>query len=473
MDSQLADPCPLPDYEPGDGYDEAYASPGIVHPHYTQTLEALGTCDLAELADVITRDVADCGMSFRTEGGSQPFPIDPVPRVLAPHEWRLLEEGLAQRARGLNAFLADAYGDRRIVAAGVIPERVLDGAEMFEPDLMGIELAGGVFAGVGGFDLVRDDRGTFEVLEDNLRTPSGLAYVAAAREVVSRHLPEPPGRARLREVELLREALMGAAPGGRHEPVIVLLTDGPDNSAYWEHDRLARGLGIPLVTPRDVQQRAGRIWARDADGDASPVDVVYRRTNEDRIRGEDGNLTWIGKLMLEPMRRGTVSCVNAFGNGLADDKLLHAYVEEIIRFYLGEEPIVPSVHTYDPGDPDVLAEVLDRIGELVVKPRNGSGGAGIVVCPHASADDVERAAKVLSERPEAFVVQDTIELSTHPTVIDGALEPRHVDLRPFALSTPEESRVLAGGLTRVALGRGALVVNSSMNGGGKDTWMLT
>jgi carboxylate-amine ligase len=184
-------------------------------------------------------------------------------------------------------------------------------------------------------------------------------------------------------------------------------------------------------------------------------------------------LTWLGELLLEPLRRGTVACVNAFGNGLADDKLVHAYVGEMVSFYLGEEPLVRSVHTYDPGEPAVREEVLERIGELVVKPRNGSGGAGVIVCPHASAEDVELAARLVGTKPEAFVVQDTIELSTHPTVVDGALEPRHVDLRPFVFSTPSGATVLAGGLTRVALGRGALVVNSSMNGGGKDTWMLT
>jgi uncharacterized circularly permuted ATP-grasp superfamily protein len=473
VNPQVAHPCPLPDYEPGDGFDEAYSAPGVLRAHYVRTIEELAGRDLAELADAIARDVTDCGMSFTTKSGSQPFPIDPVPRIVERDDWRLIESGLGQRARALNAFLADVYGPQRIVAAGKLPERVIEGAELLERDLLGVEPAGGVHAGVAGFDVVRDATGELEVLEDNLRTPSGLAYIEAAREIVARRLSAPEDLAPPGTVDYLCETLAGAVPAGAEEPSIVLLSDGPSNSAFWEHRRLAREAGIALVTPREVELRGDRLWARDGDGGAFAVDVVYRRTDEDRLRDEGGSLTWVGELLLEPLRAGTVSCVNAFGTGLADDKLVHAYVEEMIRFYLGEEPVVRSVHTYDPGDPEVRAEVLERIGELVIKPRNGSGGGGVIVCPHASADDVDHAAKLIRTQPDAYVVQDTIHLSTHPTVVDGGLEPRHVDLRSFAFSTPERPRVLAGGLTRVALGRGALVVNSSMNGGGKDTWMLT
>ncbi|MEA2426561.1 MAG: hypothetical protein QOF37_189, partial [Thermoleophilaceae bacterium] len=332
MNHQLADVGPLPRYDPGDGYDEAFSAPDVARPHYAASLEALGAADLAELAAAIARDVADFGMSFRTAGGSQPFPIDPVPRIMPSDEWSLLERGMAQRARALNAFLADAYGERRIVEAGVVPERVLDGAQMLEPDLVGVPLAGGVHAGVGGFDVVRDASGEIEVLEDNLRTPSGLAYVDAARDIVGRRLPDPADRAPLRTLELLGQTLRAATLDPGEEPVIVLLSDGSSNSAYWEHRRLARALEVPLVTPRDVVQREGRVWARDDAGDSFAVDVLYRRTDEDRLRGDDGVLTWLGELLLEPLRRGTVACVNAFGNGLADDKLVHAYVGEMVSF---------------------------------------------------------------------------------------------------------------------------------------------
>jgi uncharacterized circularly permuted ATP-grasp superfamily protein len=251
----------------------------------------------------------------------------------------------------------------------------------------------------------------------------------------------------------------------------VVLSDGSANSAWYEHARIARELSIPLVTPADLDSRGGRLTAV-VDGRRLPVDVVYRRTDEDRLMGEGGELTAVGAVLLEPLRAGTLACVNGFGTGVADDKLVHAYVEEMVRFYLHEEPLLPSVQTYDPADPNDRAEVLERIDELVVKPRTGHGGHGVVVGPHARAEDRRRVADAIRERPEDYVAQETIMLSRHPTVIDGRLEARHVDLRPFVFMTPDGGRVLPGGLTRVALDRGALVVNSSQRGGGKDTWVL-
>jgi uncharacterized circularly permuted ATP-grasp superfamily protein len=465
----------LDGYDAGESFDEAFATPVDVRIHYDSVLEGLAGCDLAALRADVTRKVAGRGMTFLTGGSPRPLFLDLVPRVFTSAEWELLEAGLAQRARALNEFIADVHGERRMVAAGRIPERVLESAERGEPDMRRLEAPPVVCAGVIGFDVVRDADGELRVLEDNLRTPSGSAYAAVARDILDEVLPfEPPARrGGPSPAALLAQTLRAAALHEDDDPCIVVLSDGPRNSAWWEHRRLARALGVPLVTPGQLELRGGRVHARLGDGlRIRPVDVVYRRTDETRLRDGSGALTWLGEAFLEPMRRGTVACVNSFGAGVADDKLVHAYVEEMTRFYLGEEPLLRSVPTYDPGDPSVRSDILARIDELVVKPRDGFGGAGVIVCPHASEPDRERAARLIRTRPEAYVAQETICLSTHPTVSGSSLEPRHVDLRSFAFSTRGEARVLTGGLTRVALGAGALVVNSSQNGGAKDTWVL-
>ena len=368
---------------PTHAVDEAFSAPGELRAHYRDAVAALYECDLRELSRVLADDVAAARMEFRTGGAAKPFPIDPVPRIVERGEWHALERGLAQRAQALNAFLADICRECRIVAAGVMPARVLDSAELAEPDMADVAPEAGVHAAVCGFDVVRGSDGELRVLEDNLRTPSGLAYVEAARAILDERLPfaAPSDRAPLRIAELLGEALRGAAPlGAGGDPSMILLSDGPANSAWWEHRRLARALGIPLVTPRGLELRRGRICAWDG-GRSVEVDVVYRRTDEDRLRDRAQRPTWLGALLLEPLRRGRVACVNAFGNGVADDKLMHAYVEDMVRFYLGEEPAVRSVATFDPGEPVARAEVLERIDDLVVKPRNGSGGSGVIVCP--------------------------------------------------------------------------------------------
>jgi carboxylate-amine ligase len=251
----------------------------------------------------------------------------------------------------------------------------------------------------------------------------------------------------------------------------VLLSDGERNSAYFEHATLARALDLPLVLAEQLSQRRGRLYARLPEGERA-VDVLYRRTDEDRLSDSDVKLTGVAELLLEPVLAGTLACVNAFGTGVADDKLVHAYVEQMIRFYLGEEPLLSSVATYDPAEPQMLEMILDRIDELVIKPRSGHGGYGVVIAPHARAEDVRKAADEVAAAPHSFIAQETVMLSRHPTVTDGRLEPRHIDLRPFALTVGDQVHVLPGGLTRVAFERGALVVNSSQNGGSKDTWVL-
>ncbi len=313
------------------------------------------------------------------------------------------------------------------------------------------------------------------MLEDNLRTPSGIAYAVATREVLGAHLPPPRGL-RVRSLDAafqtLGDALVAAAPAASGEhPVVVLLSDGQANSAFYEHATIAGHLGIPLVLLKQLSVRRGRLFAQ-IDGEQRAVDVLYRRTDEDRLADDHGSPTAIAELLLEPILAGTLACVNAFGTGVADDKLVHAYVEDMVRFYLGQEPLLESVHTYDPTQPGVLEEILARIDELVIKPRTGHGGYGVMIGPHARQEDVQAVAARLSAAPERYVAQEMIMLSRHPTVTDGRLEPRHIDLRPFAISNGDAVHVLPGGLTRVAFDPGALVVNSSQNGGSKDTWVL-
>jgi uncharacterized circularly permuted ATP-grasp superfamily protein len=445
---------PLSDYpQPSRWYDEAVDEDGSLRPAAEGAMRALSGRDLEELAVAVERAGADDGVVFHSADGDEVFVIDPVPRVLAASEWSRVEAGLAQRVRALNAFVADVYGERRIVAEGIVPARVLETADYFEPAMQGVRPPGDLWIGVAGLDLVRDADGRFAVLEDNVRTPSGFAYAAAARRALTAHLDVPPEdcpRTLDGLPDMLLQTLRSVAPGSGRAAV---LTDGDDNSAYYEHAWAAETLGIPLVEPGAL--------------DLDAVDVIYRRTNADRLDTE------VGELLYEPLREGRVAVINAFGTGVADDKLSHAYVEDMIRFYEDEEPLLPSVETFDLGRPEVLERALDVFDELVVKPRSGYGGEGIVVLPHADPADREQIRAAVREDPEDYIAQRMVTISTHPTVIDGRLVPRHVDLRPFAfLAGDGHVRTLPGGLTRVAFGEGSLVVNSSQNGGAKDTWVL-
>ncbi|HWH09898.1 MAG TPA: circularly permuted type 2 ATP-grasp protein [Solirubrobacteraceae bacterium] len=436
--------------------------------------KTLAGIDLTRLAEDVASDLRDQGVTFRCADGDDEFRVDPVPRVISAEAWAPLAAGLAQRVRALERFVDDAYGRQRIVEAGVVPLEAITTAEYFEPALVGLEHPPKTWIALAGLDVVRDTDGEFKVLEDNLRTPSGLAYAIAARGAINRNLPVPDGL----DVHPLDDAfttlkltVRAAAPAGVDDPTIVVLTDGPHNAAHYEHQTIASQLDVPLVVPADLRPRAGRVEAL-IDGRHRPVDVIYRRTDEDRLFDPTGRLTPLGEIVHAALLAGRVSLVNAFGTGLADDKLLHAYVEEIVRFYLGEEPLLASVPTYDLSRPDQRAMVLDRIDELVIKPRGGQGGAGIVVCPHAEPECVARIAREVRDRPELYVAQEMVMLSRQPTVCEGRLEPRHVDLRPFVMARGDQIDVIPGGLTRVALDAGALVVNSSQNGGAKDTWVL-
>ncbi len=452
------------------GYDEARDASGSPRAGYEETLRALAEMDLENLR----RDVARClehgGVSF----GAEPFVVDPVPRLLTGAEWDPLARGLAQRARALNRFLRDAYGERRIVQAGVIPAEVVEDAEGFEPDLAGRLPDRGSPAAIIGFDVVRDPEGEFLVLEDNARTPSGFVYALAAREALE--LVLPPGLPRARPIdpltyELLARVIGSVAPDGSEPPFAVLLTDGPGNVAYSEQAIAARRLGTPLVTLGDLVRRGDHLHVHLPDGDTPKVDVVYRRTNEDRVRDEDGQLTPVAQALLQPWLTGQIGLVNAFGNGVADDKLVHGHIEDCVRFYLDEEPLIRSVPTLSLAGAAERAQAIAHLRELVIKPRHGHGGIGVVIGAHAETEDLERLAVELESQPETYIAQPIVALSRHPTVIHGRLEPRHIDLRPFAFCG-DDVALMPGGLTRAALDAGALVVNSSQNGGGKDTWVV-
>src|SRR4051812_33469130 len=456
-------------------YDEAFDANGLPRPAARPALDAIERAGAERLPALVGRSLQRAGVRFSSVEGDMQFYVDPVPRVITATDWEPVKRGLAQRVRALNAFVADVYGDQRIVAEGVVPPAVISSAEYFEPSMRGLKPPGNVWIGVAGLDLVRDSSGEWLVLEDNVRTPSGFAYLHATRRALLEHIDVPPTatpRSLDGEVDLLADALRAVAPAtarGRRAPVAALLTDGEHNSAYWEHAWLSRQIGIPLCQPSELEVRDGHLWLR-ARGlrEERLIDVLYRRTNADRID------TDIGRLLIEPVRAGNLGLVNQFGTGVADDKLTHAYVEDMIRFYVGEEPVLRSVPTYDLAQPSQLEEALDVFDQLVLKPRAGHGGVGVLIAPRASRDEIESTRAAVIASPGDWIAQRMVMLSTPPTVVEGGrLAPRHIDLRPFVfLGEGCHPRVLPGGLTRVARSEGALVVNSSQNGGAKDTWVL-
>jgi uncharacterized circularly permuted ATP-grasp superfamily protein len=448
-------------------FDEAWSAPGVPREHYAPLLEALRSVDSAELLAAVAAFMAEHGVRF----GGSPFVVDALPRIISAPEWDALERGLAQRARALNRFLLDAYGPREVVAAGIVTDGVLNTAEGFEPDLAGRLPSHPWPAAIIGFDVVRAPGGEFQVLEDNMRTPSGFAYAISARAAVTAALPHGLPAPRPIEPALwdqLGAVMRAAAPAGVSDPRTVVLTDGPDNVAYDEHAMAAEALGAVLATPEELVAGDGGLHVAGATGTLEAVDVVYRRTNEDRVRDHDGAMTAVARLLLQPWLTGQIGLVNAFGNGLADDKLIHGHIEDFVRFYLGEEPLIRSVPTMSIGS---RPDVIDHLETHVVKPRHGHGGIGVVIGPHADAEDLKRLAHELRQDPTAYIAQPTITLSVHPTVISGRLEPRHVDLRPFSFAA-DDITLMPGGLSRVAFDEGSIVVNSSQNGGGKDTWVM-
>ena len=468
-----------------DGYqspvwDEMFERPDEAREPYRVLHEALQTLsgdDFDRRCSLRDRVFRDQGITFSLSGEERPFPLDMVPRVISAAEWSVIEQGVAQRVRALEAFLADVYGAGVILRDGVVPAGVVTSSPSFHRPAMGVEPANGVRVLVAGIDLVRGGDGRMRVLEDNLRTPSGISYVIENRRTMARVFPELFASYRVRPVDgypaRLLEALRAAAPPGVSDPSVVVLTPGVYNAAYFEHTFLARQMGVELVEGRDLVCRDNRVCLRSTTGETR-VDVIYRRVDDDfldPLHFRPDSLVGCPGL-LNAARAGNVTITNAVGNGVADDKLVYTYVPAMIEYYLNEQPILPNVDTYRLEEPDQLTAVVGRLDQLVLKPVNASGGYGLVIGPHATDEQLARTRMAIEADPRSWIAQEVVALSTSPTHVGSRLRPRHVDLRPFAVNDGEQVWVAPGGLTRVALPEGSLVVNSSQGGGSKDTWVL-
>ncbi len=471
-------------YPHGPAWDEMLTRENTPRTPYVGVAEALARLDtnvLTARAEALARSYLNQGVTFDHAGEEKAFPMDVVPRVIAAHEWETIEAGVRQRVQTLEHLLADVYATEGVpnaVRDGVLPWELIASSPHYHRAVAGLRPANGVRVHVSGTDLVRDAEGTFRVLEDNVRVPSGVSYVMSNRRAMATVLPEAFSTMRIRGVaeypRMLLRALRAAAPAGVGDPTIVVLTPGVYNSAYYEHTLLARSMGVELVEGRDLVCSGGVVRMRTTQGD-QPVDVIYRRVDDDfldpvHFRG-DSMLGVAG--LVSAARAGRVSIANAIGNGVADDKLIYSYLPDLTRYYLREDPILPNVDTYRCVQDSARAHVLAHLDEMVVKPVDGSGGKGIVIGPRASGDELDALRRAVEDDPRKWIAQPVVQLSTVPTLVDGQLRPRHVDLRPFAVNDGERVRVLPGGLTRVALPEGELVVNSSQGGGSKDTWVLS
>ncbi|GAB3217918.1 circularly permuted type 2 ATP-grasp protein [Mycolicibacterium hippocampi] len=463
-----------------EAFDEMFDGDGNVRGPYKGIHAELAPSDVAELearAEALGRAFIDQGITFSLSGQERPFPLDLVPRVISAAEWTRLERGIRQRVKALEMYLDDIYGEQEILRDGVIPRRLVTSCEHFHREAVGIVPPNGVRIHVAGIDLVRDGQGTFRVLEDNLRSPSGVSYVMENRRTMARVFPNLFATHRVRAVgdyasHLLR-ALRNAAASNEADPTVVVLTPGVYNSAYFEHSLLARQMGVELVEGRDLFCRDNTVYMRTTEGERQ-VDVIYRRIDDeflDPMQFKPDSVLGVAGV-LNAARAGNVVISSAVGNGVGDDKLVYTYVPTIIEYYLGEKPSLQNVDTFRCWLDDEREEVLDRIDELVIKPVEGSGGYGIVFGPDASEKELAAITKKVRNDPRGWIAQPVVQLSTVPTQIDDALSPRHVDLRPFAVNDGDDVWVLPGGLTRVALPEGSLVVNSSQGGGSKDTWVL-
>jgi uncharacterized circularly permuted ATP-grasp superfamily protein len=467
-----------------DAYDEMFAGEGELHPHYEPLLELFKGLSAAELrrrkqsADV---SFLNQGITFtvygRDEGTERIFPYDLLPRIITSAEWATVERGLTQRITALNLFLKDIYNEGRILEDGVVPRDVVYSCKHFRRQMMGLQVPRNVYVAICGTDLIRLENGEFVVLEDNLRVPSGVSYMLTNRRVMKRIFPQLFRSYNVKPIEQYTQLLLGTlrslAPEGRPEPNIVLLSPGVFNSAYYEHAYLARQMGIELVEGRDLVTHDNIIYMRTTSG-LRRVDVIYRRVDDDFIdplafRG-DSILGVAG--LFNAYRAGNVTLANAFGTGVADDKALYAYVPDIIKYYMSEEPVLQNVKTYLLTDKRSRQHVLANLDKLVVKAVGESGGYGMLIGPQSTKAEREEFAAKIEADPRNYIAQPTISFSRAPCLIGDELEPRHVDLRPYVLYG-DKVTIVPGGLTRVALKRGSLVVNSSQGGGSKDTWVLS
>jgi uncharacterized circularly permuted ATP-grasp superfamily protein len=464
-------------------YDEMFDAAAEARPHCRYLHEDLLAASLAELQQYqaeANRAFLTQGITFTVYGDEQGteriFPYDLLPRIIAANEWDVLERGLTQRLTAINLFLRDVYHDGRIFSEGIVPRDLVLSCRHYRREMRGVHVHRDIYVSVAGTDLVRLEDGRFVVLEDNLRVPSGVSYMLANREVTKRVLPALFHRSNVRPIAHYGQALLATlralAPPSRNDPTFVVLTPGVGNSAYFEHAFLAREMGIPLVEGRDLIVYDNVVYMRTTAG-LTRVDVIYRRVDDDFLDPlafrQDSTLGVAG--LLNAYRAGNVSLSNAIGTGLADDKAVYAYIPDIIRFYMSEEPILPNVQTYLLHKDDDRRYVLEHLDTMVVKAVGESGGYGMLIGPHSTAvqrDEFRR--KILAD-PRNFIAQPTLSLSCAPCFVDANIEPRHVDLRPYVLYGAGVT-IVPGGLTRVALRKGSLVVNSSQGGGSKDTWVL-
>ena len=472
-------------------FDEMQATATTVREHY----RGYGRWLAQQPSDVMLSRREEAEMIFRRvgitfavygakdedgSGTERLIPFDLIPRVIPAHEWTAMENGLAQRVAALNRFIHDVYHDQDIIKAGIVPaEQILENAQ-FRPEMMGVDVPGGVYSHISGIDIVRaanaDGSGSYYVLEDNLRVPSGVSYMLENRKMMMRLFPELFSQTRVEPVahypDMLLETLRGVAPAGVNEPSVVVLTPGMYNSAYFEHAFLAQQMGIELLEGKDLFVKDKFVYMRTTQG-PKRVDVIYRRVDDDFLDPDvfrpDSTLGCKG--LLEAYRAGNVTLSNAIGTGVADDKSIYPYVPKMIEFYLGEKPLLNNVPTYLCREAGDLKYVLDHLADLVVKEVHGAGGYGMLVGPAATKTEVEDFRKALLANPNGYITQPTLSLSTCPTFVESGIAPRHIDLRPFVLSG-KTVQMVPGGLTRVALKDGSLVVNSSQGGGTKDTWVL-
>jgi uncharacterized circularly permuted ATP-grasp superfamily protein len=470
-------------YETGTSYDEMVVEPGRPRASYRRIftlLQKTSAADMRRRQALAQRSFRDHGITFTVQsddrGLEKLFPFDLIPRVITAQAWARLEAGLKQRVQALNLFLADIYGEGRILKQRAVPPEIVLSSSGFMRELVGMPAPRGLRCHVAGIDLVRDRRGDFYVLEDNLRTPSGVSYVLANRRVLKRVFPELFDGYEVRPVEGYSQQLLAnlrwLSPPGVDDPTVVLLTPGIHNSAYYEHLYLAKQMGVELVEGSDLLVDQDRLYMRTTAG-LRPVHVIYRRIDDeflDPLFGRPDTVVGVPGLV-NAYRAGNVVLANGLGNGVADDKAVYPLVPDIIRYYLGEDPIVPNVPTFQCVRDDERRHVLEHLDQLVVKTVAGSGGYGMLIGPASTRQERERMRRRIQARPRDFIAQPVVDLSVQPTFVGGRLESRHQDLRPFVLSG-EETTVTPGGLTRVALRRGSLVVNSSQGGGSRDTWVL-
>lgn len=470
-------------YEPGDFYDELFTEKGVPRSAaalLVERIESLSIDSLIRRQQAAQNTLFKLGVTFNVyddnRGSERVFPFDVVPRVVCGKEWKILEKGLHQRIAALNLFLDDIYNDQRIIEDGIIPRETIESASGYLPACKGLKPPNGVWCHITGTDLVRDRQGTWYVLEDNLRCPSGVSYVLENRWVMKSSFPALFEALDIKAVDdypsRLLDTLMQLAPDISN-PTVVLLTPGTYNSAYFEHSFLAQQMGIPLVEGRDLVVDEGYVKMRTTRG-LQQVDVIYRRIDDDfidpRVFRSDSTLGVPG--IMEVYRHGRVAIANAPGTGVADDKLIYAYVPEMIGYYLGEEQIIPNVPTYFCEDKKQQAHVLANLDSLVVKATDASGGYGMLIGSQSTKEEQDQFAQRIKANPRGYIAQPTLCLSRVPTLIEESFEGCHVDLRPFTLFGGQTPYVNPGGLTRVALRRGSLVVNSSQGGGSKDTWVV-